>query len=200
MDSPADLKLTIRFRARLAGLPAELADELEDHLLEAYRVAHDKGSLPAEAERLAWGALGDLESLREQCLAASSRNRWRVDTRHFQRQFRPTAWMIVGVYLVSRICMALEPDRFSIAGSIAPGVGFVLLGFAVHRSWRWSAQVEWLGALVLASLVLGSLAAPTVSRWMEDSVAMDPVRAVLLALVAGFACLVSRRSRSPASA
>jgi hypothetical protein len=200
MDDPAGLTLPTRFRARLSGLPTELADELEDHLVEACRAAREKGCPPAEAERLAWEALGDVESVREQWLAASGRNRWRRHARRVQERFKPTAWMSVGVYLMSRICMALEPDRFSIAGSIAFGAGFVLLGMAVHRSWRWSAPVEWAGLLVLASLGLGSLAAPAVSIWLEQSVALDPGRAGILALLAGLACLVSPVSRAPASA
>jgi hypothetical protein len=200
MDDPAGLTLPTSFRARLAGLPTGLADELEDHLFEAYRAAHEKGCLPAEAERLAWVALGDVRSVHDQWLEASSRNRRKRRANRFLGECRPTAWMFLGVYLVSRICMALEPDRFSIAGSVALGLGFVVLGMAVHRSWRWAAPVEWSGALVLASLVLGSLVAPSVSGWLEHSVALDPGRAAILALLAGLTCLVSPVSRAPASA
>lgn len=200
MDDPARLTLPVRFRARLSGLPTELADELEDHLLESYRAARDRGCSPDDAERLAWVALGEIEPVCDQWLEASGRTRWKRQAHRFLGQCRPTLWMLLGVYLLSRICMALEPDRVSITGSILLGLAFIVLGMALRRSRWWAAPAEWSGALVLTGLGLCSLAAPSVSGWLEHSVALDPASAGLLALLAAVACLVPHVSSDPSSA
>jgi hypothetical protein len=183
-----------RFTDELAGLPADIAAELEDHLVESYLAAVQGGSSPEEARRQALSKLGVPSEIARRCreVSQSSVLLPGVSRRH---QVVVMGWLLLAPLLASRICVAFEPTPGSIATSIGISGIALALAMAVRRK-RIAVGPATAVSVALSAGAFLSLVQVAWHPWIENRFAIRPELLGLLAVFGAFSAAVLRTTSS----
>lgn len=169
------------FSSQLSGLPAHLAAELEDHLMESLEAGLRSGMSTDEARRAALQSLGEPMEVARQCLKESDpRKPHRVPMTPPQR-VAVVGWLLLGVGFASRVCAAQDPSNGSIAACVGLSAGSLTMAVLIRRGILPLRLAIGLSLALTATAAAGLIQAAW-HPWIHDSLAMTPGALGFLAL------------------
>ena len=173
------------FSRELSGIPAALAAELEDHLIECYEAGLRSGMSSDEARQSSLRSLGSPSEIAQRCLKESDPRDPRRNRLSLQHRVAIGGWLLMAIGFASRVCEASDPTHASIAACIAMSLGALVMGALIRRQ-RLSMPVAI--ALSLGLTGIASLAWLQVGwhPWIRETLALTPGA---LALLAAFGAL-----------
>ena len=122
------------FSSDLAGLPTQLAAELEDHLMESLEAGLRSGMSAEEARQSALRSLGSPLEIARRCLRESDpREPHRVPMTPQQR-VAVVGWLLLAMGFASRVCEANEPSHGSIAACLGFSAGSLAMALLIRRA------------------------------------------------------------------
>lgn len=185
----------------LAGLPPEIAAELEDHLLESAAHSQSRGAPAADAQRLALHQLGDPASIAHACHRAVRCPWWCRRGLPIEWRALVAGWMALGIFFTSRVCVAPEPSTLSIAVCILAGIASVALGAILLRGRARLRRLAVAASIALTALGGILLALAEIRPVLSTSFALGPSLSFALATfgLLSTGVLQSRRLRRWAS-
>jgi hypothetical protein len=169
------------FSSELADLPAPIAEELEDHLMESFEAGLRSGMSADEARKSALRSLGAPKEITRRCLrGADPREPHRIPNTPLQR-VAIVGWLLLGIAFASRVCAAPDPSHGSIAACVSLSVGSLAMALLLRRGW--------LSLRVAVALSLGLTLAAVIPwlqvtwhPWIHDRLALTPAALGYLAL------------------
>jgi len=169
------------FASDLTGLPAHLAAELEDHLMESLEAGLRSGMSAEEARRSALRSLGSPLEVARRCLRESDpREPHRVPMTPQQR-VAVAGWLLLATGFASRVCAAADPSHGSIAACVGLSAGSLAMAFLIRRA-RIPRNLAIGLSLGLTGAALLGLLQPGWHPWIQDSLALTPAALTVLAL------------------
>jgi uncharacterized membrane protein len=186
------------FSADLAGLPAHLAAELEDHLMESHEAGLRSGMCSEEARRAALRSLGAPIEVARRCLRESDpRDPNRLPATPHQ-QVAILGWMILGIGFASRVCAAPDPSHGSIAACVGLSLGSLAMALLIRRS-RIPRRLAIGLSLGLTAVASVGLLQAAWHPWIHASLALSPATLAVLAIFGAMSGGVLTASRRQAA-
>lgn len=183
------------FSLDLAGLPAPLAAELEDHLMESLEAGLRSGISPEEARQSALRSMGAPLDVARRCLRESDpRESHRIPLTPPQR-VALVGWLLLGVGFASRVCAASDPSHGSIAACVVLSVGSLAMALLIRRAWIPIRLAIGL-SLGLTGMAVVAFLQSAWHPWIHNSLALTPAALGILALfgaVSGGALTATQR-------
>ncbi len=186
MEHPNVLNLPPEIQRLLKTLPSPIALELEDHLLEEYSRHLRDGETPERALQLTAERFGELLEIAPAC-AAVAPNRWWL-RREAPVDFKlvVVGWMILSVFMASRICFASTPSHTSIVACLLTGLSCACLGAGFLRR---SGTIVWASTAFALGTAIISFFVPLrqdIADFIVSGCALEPI---LLEVIAVFSVL-----------
>lgn len=169
------------FASELASLPADLAAELEDHLMESLEACLRSGMSSEEARKSALRSLGAPAHIARQCLKASDSQQPHRRPVSPQERVAILGWLLLGIGFASRVCAASDPSHGSIAACVALSVGSSAMALFIRRG-RLPLRVGIGLSLGLTAVACMGFLQASWHPWIHDSLALTPVTLVILAV------------------
>ena len=169
------------FSQDLAGLPAPLAAELEDHLMESLEAGLRAGMPFEEARLSALRSTGSPLEVARQCLGESGPRNSRRNPMTPSQQVALVGWLLLGVGFASRVCVASDPSHGSIAACVGLSVGSLAVALMIRRAWIPIRLAIGL-SLGLTGMAAVALLQSAWHPWIHDSLALTPAALGILAL------------------
>jgi hypothetical protein len=172
---------TPSFAKELSGIPAAIAAELEDHLIECYEACLRAGMSSDEARQSSLRSLGSPDEIAQNCLKASDPRDPSRNPLSLQHRVAIGGWLLMGIGFASRVCEASDPTHASIAACIAMSLGALAMGFLLRRH---RIPMRLAIALSLGLTGVAGLACLQVAwhPWIRDTLALTPGALALLAV------------------
>jgi hypothetical protein len=165
----------------LAGLPTQVAAELEDHLMESLEAGLRSGLSAEEARQSALRSLGSPLEIARRCLRESDpREPHRVPMTPQQR-VAVVGWLLLAIGFASRICEAKDPSHESIAACLGFSAGSLTMAFLIRRARIPRGLAIGLSLGLTGAAVVGLLQAAW-HPWIQSSLALTPAALTVLAL------------------
>ena len=169
------------FASDLTGLPAHLAAEFEDHLMESLEAGLRSGMSAEEARQSALRSLGSPLEVARRCLRESDpREPHRVPMTPQQR-VAVAGWLLLATGFASRVCAAADPSHGSIAACVGLSAGSLAMAFLIRRARIRRNLAIGLSLGLTGAALLGLLQAGW-HPWIQDSLALTPAALTVLAL------------------
>ena len=173
------------FSSDLACLPAPLAAELEDHLMESFEAGVRLGMPHEEARQSALRSMGAPLEVSRRCLRESNlRESHRIPMTSTQ-QLAMIGWLLLGVGFASRVCAASDPSHGSVAASVGLSVGSLAMALFIRRAQIPGRLAIGL-SLSLTGMAVVSLLQSAWHPWIHNGLALTPVALAFLALFGAF--------------
>jgi hypothetical protein len=169
------------FSPDLAGLPAPLAAELEDHLMESLEAGLRSGIPFEEARQSALRSTGSPLEVARHCLRESDPRRSRRNSMTRPQRVALVGWLLLGVGFASRVCVASDPSHGSIAACVGLSVGSLAVALLIRRAWIPIRLAIGL-SLGLTGMAAVALLQSAWHPWIHDSLALTPAALGTLAL------------------
>jgi len=183
------------FSQDLAGLPAPLAAELEDHLMESLEAGLRAGKPFEEARQSALRSTGSLLEVARQCPRESDPRNLRFIPMTPTQRVALVGWLLLGVGFATRVCVASDPSHGSIAACVGLSVGSLAMALLIRRAWIPIRLAMGL-SLGLTGMAAVALLQSAWHPWIHDSLALTPAALGILALfgaLSGGALTATRR-------
>jgi len=183
------------FSQDLAGLPAPLAAELEDHLMESLEAGLRAGIPFEEARQSALRSTGSLLEVARQCPRESDPRNLRFIPMTPTQRVALVGWLLLGVGFATRVCVASDPSHGSIAACVGLSVGSLAMALLIRRAWIPIRLAMGL-SLGLTGMAAVALLQSAWHPWIHDSLALTPAALGILALfgaLSGGALTATRR-------
>ena len=169
------------FSSDLAGLPTQVAAELEDHLMESLEAGLRSGLSAEEARQSALRSLGSPLEIARRCLRESDpREPHRVPMTPQQR-VAVVGWLLLAIGFASRICEAKDPSHGSIAACLGFSAGSLTMAFLIRRA-RIPRGLAIGLSLGLSGAAVVALLQAAWHPWIQSSLALTPAALTILAL------------------
>ena len=172
---------TPSFSKELSGIPADIAAELEDHLLECYEAGLRSGMSAEEAHQSSLRSLGSPAEIAQDCLKASDPRDPRRAPLSIQHRVAIGGWLLMGIGFASRVCEASDPTHASIAACIAMSLGSLVMGFLLRRS-RIPMRLAIAFSLGLTGIAAIACIQVGWHPWIRETLALTPGALALLAV------------------
>ncbi|MFM7555048.1 MAG: permease prefix domain 1-containing protein [Verrucomicrobiota bacterium] len=169
------------FASDLAGLPSDLAAELEDHLMESMEAGLRSGQSAEEARQSALRSLGSPLEIAQRCQRESDpRESHRVPMTPQQR-VAVVGWLLLATGFASRVCAASDPSHGSIAACVGLSAGSLAMALLIRRA-RIPQRLAIGLSLGLTGAAVAGLLQAAWQPWIQDSLALTPAALAVLAL------------------
>jgi hypothetical protein len=169
------------FSSDLAGLPAPLAAELEDHLMESLEAGLRSGFSVEEARQSALRSMGAPLEVARQCLRESDPRNSRRHPMTPPQRVALVGWLLLGVGFASRVCATADPSHGSIAACVGLSVGSLAMALLIRRAWIPLRLAIGL-SLGLSGMAVVALLQSAWHPWIHNSLALTPAALGILAL------------------
>ena len=169
------------FSLDLAGLPAPLAAELEDHLMESLEAGLRSGISFEEARQSALRSLGEPLEVARRCLRESDPRKSRRNSMTPPQRVALVGWLLLGIGFASRVCTASDPSHGSIAACVGLSVGSLAMALLIRRAWIPLRLAIGL-SLGLTGMAVVAFLLSAWHPWIHNSLALTPAALGILAL------------------
>ena len=169
------------FSLDLAGLPAPLAAELEDHLMESLEAGLRSGISFEEARQSALRSLGEPLEVARRCLRESDPRKSRRNSMTPPQRVALVGWLLLGIGFASRVCAASDPSHGSIAACVGLSVGSLAMALLIRRAWIPLRLAIGL-SLGLSGMAVVAFLQSSWHPWIHSSLALTPAALGTLAL------------------
>lgn len=186
------------FAQELAGLPAEVAAELEDHLMEAYDAGVRSGLSPGDARQAALLSLGKPLEIGGLCIE-QSRTRTPSPNRLSAGQRAAVAsWFFLAVGFAMGTCAAPDPSRASIGLCVGLSLGSMAMALSLRRGRAVVLRLGLVASLAMSLASASAFVLPSWRGWVYSGMGMSPEFLAVLALIglAGGIALVRPEGRA----
>lgn len=172
------------FAHELSGLPADVAAELEDHLMEAYDAGIRSGLSEGAAREAALRSLGRPLEIGAMC-AEQSRTRGafpaRLSTGH---GVAVAVWFLLAVGFATRTCSATDPSHASIGLCAGLTMASLALAMALRRGRAGVGvvRIAMAASLSMAAVSASAFVLPGWRGWLHSGMGMSPAFLAVLTL------------------
>lgn len=179
------------FTRELQGLPADVAAELEDHLLTVAEAAQASGATPDEARARALEGLGDPARVGTEMVAVHRDPVWGRRRLPLSLKVVAAVWAAFGLGCLGRLCTHADPSYVSIGVCLVTGLLSSLLAVGLLRRRE---RVRRLMVGFLMTLCSGAVLAAVMRSEGGAPVLVTPDWLLLMAVAAMIsAWVLSRR-------
>jgi hypothetical protein len=165
------------FAHELSGLPAAVAAELEDHLMESYDTAIRSGLSEDEAREAALRSLGRPLEIGALCAEQS-----RPPLSTGQRA-AVAVWFLLAVGFATRTCEATDPSHVSIGLCAGLTMASMALALALRRGRVLDVRLAMAASLAMASASATAIVLPSWRAWIHSGMGMSPAFLAVLAFI-----------------
>lgn len=170
------------FAHELSGLPADVAAELEDHLMEAYEAGIRSGLSADAAREAALLSLGQPLEIGALC-AEESRARQASPARLSTGQRAAVAiWFLLAAGFATRTCAATDPSHASIGLCAGLTVASMAMALALRRGSGVLVPLAMAASLSMAAVSASAFVLPGWRGWLHSGMGMSPAFLAVLTL------------------
>lgn len=185
------------FTHELSGLPADLAAELEDHLMEAYDAGIRSGLSEGAAREAALRSLGRPLEIGAMC-AEQSRARTAFPARLSAGHGVAVAvWFLLAVGFATRTCSATDPSHASIGLCAGLTVTCMGMALALRRGHIVAVRLAMAVSLAIAAAASSAFLLPGWRVWVHSGMGMSPTVLAVLALSCMAGGMAPMRAEGP---
>ena len=186
MEPPNAVKLPPEIQRTLKSLPSPIALELEDHLLEEYSRHLRHGETPERAFQLTAEHFGELHEIAPACASAGPSRWWLRRQAPVDFKLVVVGWMILSVFMASRICFASTPSHTSIVTCLLSGLACACVGAGFLRRSGTSVWASIAFALGTTTISFFVPLRQDIADFIVSGCALEPI---LLEVIAVFSVL-----------
>jgi hypothetical protein len=168
------------FGPELAGLPAELAAELEDHLMESMEAKIRSGMSFEDAREASLRSLGSPVEIAKRCLRESDPREPHRVPMPLQQRVAVVGWLLLAMGFASRVCVANDPSHASIAACLGLSAGSLAMALLIRRA-RIARHVAIGLSISLTAAAIAGLVQAEWHPWIQAGFALTPASLGFLA-------------------